>query len=148
MPDGTLRVQDRLNLVLPIRPGRGAPLKAALAATATGPQNLLKTALTRLGNVHFAEFVFLENDTRLGVFTIFDGDFDAYILSFTEHIGPIFNAILANIEGGDAVTPVQEHRDEFVKFIGKHNLPALGRFEAYPNRRRFDIADALEETGR
>ncbi len=143
-----LRVQDRLNLVLPIRSGQGPHLKAALAASGSGSESILKTALTRLGNVHFAEFVMLENDTRLGVFTIFDGDFDAYILSFTQHVGPIFNAILAHIEGGAAVTPVQEHPDDFVEFIRKHNLPALGRFDAYPNRRRYDIADALEETGR
>jgi hypothetical protein len=44
--------------------------------------------------------------------------------------------------------PVQRHRDAFVEFIRRHNHAGVGRFDAYPNRRRFDIADALQETGR
>jgi hypothetical protein len=142
-----LPVQNRLNLVLPIRPDRVGHLQAALSSLA-GAQNPLTAALQRLGNVHFAQFVFLEQNTRLGVFTIYDGDFDAYILSFTEHVGDIFNLVLANIEGAEAVMPVQRHRDAFVAFIKRHTHEGVGRFDAYPNQRRFDIADALQETGR
>jgi hypothetical protein len=142
-----LQVQNRLNLVLPIRPDRLGHLEEALSSLG-GAENPLSAALKRLGNVHFAQFVFLEQNTRLGVFTIFDGDFDAYILSFTEHVGDIFNLVLANIEGAQDVMPVQSHRDEFVKFIKRHDRPGVGRFDAYPNQRRFDITDALLETGR
>jgi hypothetical protein len=148
MPQPTLQVQNRLNLVLPIRTDRIEPLKALLGGLGSAGDNPLSTALARLGNVHFAQFVFLERDTRLGVFTIYDGDFDAYILSFTEHVGAIFNAVLENIEGGDAVRPVQEKRDAFLDFIRRHNHTGIGRFDAYPDRRRFDIVDALLETGR
>ena len=100
-----------LNLVMPIAAGALPSLVAALQP-APGGADPLHTALTRLGNVHFAQFLFLENNTRLGVFTIFDGDFNDYIVSFVEHIGDIFNAILAHIDGAAGLIPVQEHRDD------------------------------------
>ena len=44
--------------------------------------------------------------------------------------------------------PVQQHREAFLQFIKDHNLAGLGLFSAYPNRRLFDIQDALRETNR
>lgn len=143
MPDSSHRVQNPLNLVLPVRPGHFTALMALLqAADGSG---IVRTAMNGLANVHFAQFVPLENNTRLGVFTIYDGDFDSYILSFVEHIGPIFNAILAHVEGGSAVTPVEEHADAFLDFINAHNHASVGLFSAYPMQRVFDIQDALPE---
>jgi len=139
----TFPTQQPLNLVMPIAAGALPSLVAALKP-APGGADPLHTALTRLGNVHFAQFLFLENNTRLGVFTIFDGEFDDYIVSFVEHIGDIFNAILAHIDGAAGLIPVQEHRDEFLAFIRAHDLQGLGEFSAYPDRRVFDIKDALE----
>jgi hypothetical protein len=148
MTEPMLSVQNRLNLILPLKAGATPALIAALRSLNEGPVNPLHDALVNLGNVHFAQFVLLENGTRLGVFTIFDGDFDEYILSFTHHVGDIFNAILVHVEGADEIVPVQEHKDEFLQFISDHNLPGLGLFSAYPNRRLFDIQDALEEKAR
>jgi len=139
----TLNVQNRLNLILPLKPGADKPLLAAVGQMLGLPVNPLHQALTSLRNVHFAQFVMLENNTRLGVFTIYDGNFDDYILSFTEHIGDIFNTILTFVDGADAIVPVQAHRDEFLAFIRAHNLDGLPPFSAYPNQRLFDIQDAL-----
>jgi hypothetical protein len=137
------QVQNHLNLILPLKPDGLANLVATLSDLQSRPDKPLERALTRLGNVHFAEFVLLENNTKLGVFTIYDGDFDAYILSFVEHIGDIFDAILVNVQDAENVVPVRSHRNEFLRFIKSRDLPGLGMFSAYPNRRLFDIKDAL-----
>jgi hypothetical protein len=140
-----LAVQTPLNLVMPIKDGERDRLVLALQGISGSPTNPLRTALKALGNVHFAQFVFLEKETRLGVFTIYDGDFDDYILSFVEHIGEIFNKILQHIDGGPDLIPVQSHREQFLRFIRAHDLRGLGQFRAYPGRRAFDIQEALEE---
>ena len=140
----TSRVQKPLNLVLPIEPKALVSLKQLLAKMDRTSPKPVHVALERLGNVHFAQFVFLEQETRLGVLTLYDGDFDEYILSFVESIGDIFNAILMHIQGGQAVTPVQTHREQFLEFIRAHNHAGLGVFSAYPGRRAYDIKDALE----
>jgi hypothetical protein len=140
-------VQTPLNLVMPIADGELQNLVAVLSGLSQSKDQPLRNALKGLGNVHFAQFVFLEKGTRLGVFTIYDGDFDDYILSFVEHIGEVFNRILKHIgDGGADLVPVREHRDEFLRFIRKHDVTGLGEFSAYPGRRAFDIQQALEET--
>jgi hypothetical protein len=146
MPEKALNVQNQLNLVLPLLPGSAQPLLVELNELNTRAVNPLQDALVSLGNVHFAQFVLLEGGTRLGVFTIFDGSFDDYILSFTQHIGDVFNAILKHVgDGAELVVPVQQNRDAFLQFIKAHNAQGLGLFSAYPNRRLFDIRDALAE---
>jgi len=42
-------------------------------------QNPIAVALTKIATVHFARFAFFENNTKLGVITSYDGDFDTYI---------------------------------------------------------------------
>jgi hypothetical protein len=75
-------VQTPLNLVMPIADGELQNLVAVLSGLSQSKDQPLRNALKGLGNVHFAQFVFLEKGTRLGVFTIYDGDFDDYILFF------------------------------------------------------------------
>jgi hypothetical protein len=135
--------QTPLNLVMPIKAGAAPALRALLTGVSARADKPVERALVGLGNVHHAQFVFLENDTRLGVLTWYDGPFEDYILSFVEHIGGIFNAILQFIEGADALVPVEMHRDAFLAFIGSHDFKCVHAFSAYPNRRLFDIKDAL-----
>lgn len=149
--------QNALNLILPIKPGQGPVLRQLLTPSTDKPggkpsapsgsltssaKAMLDAALKSLANVHFAQFVFLDNDTRLAVLTIFDGPFDEYIQSFVERIGLGFNLILVHIDGGDAVLPVQLHKDDFLAFIHAHHYEGLGVFSAYPGKRVFDITEA------
>jgi hypothetical protein len=102
----SMPVQTPLNLVMPIADGELQNLGEVLKGFNESEDKPLHNALKSLGNVHFAQFVFLEKGTRLGVFTIYDGDFDDYILSFVEHIGEVFNHILKHIgDGGDSSSP-------------------------------------------
>jgi len=47
--------------------------------------------LDRVGTVHFARFVFLENDTKLALMTSYDGSFDTYMKNYIEVAGDLFN---------------------------------------------------------
>src|SRR5262245_44637456 len=76
------RVQAPLNVVTPLNPGREQELVTLLTGLDALPVNPVHEALKRLNTVHFAQFLPLEDGTRLGVFTVFDDDFDDYILSF------------------------------------------------------------------
>jgi len=143
MSQSVFPTQTPLNLVMPIKSGAAPALHQLLTAVSAQANNPVGRALTGLGNVHHAQFVFLENDTRLGVLTWYDGTFDDYILSFVEHIGGIFNAILQHIDGGDALLPVEVHRDAFLAFIAAHDHKCVHAFSAYPGQRVFDVKDAL-----
>lgn len=143
MPESIFPTQTPLNLIMPIKPGAAPALKALLTGVGARADRPIEHALLALGNVHHAQFVFLENDTRIGVLTWYDGPFDDYIVSFVEHIGGIFNAILQYVDGADALIPVELHRDAFLAFIAAHDYHNIHSFSAYPGRRLFDIKDAL-----
>ncbi|MEQ1730670.1 MAG: hypothetical protein ABL982_20060, partial [Vicinamibacterales bacterium] len=143
MPQSPFPTQTPLNLIMPLKPGAAPALRALLTGVSARQDKPVERALVGLGNVHHAQFVFLENDTRLGVLTWYDGTFDDYIVSFVEHIGGIFNAILQYVDGADALIPVETHRDAFLAFIAAHDYKCLHAFSAYPGRRLFDIKDAL-----
>jgi cytochrome P450 len=84
-------------------------------------------------HVHFASFMFLENDTKLVLYTVYDRDFDAYIEHFALEIGPLFDRIFEHIEDAPPL-PVNEYPKEFVDTIRRYNRrPAGGYFfSAYP----------------
>ena len=57
-------------------------------------KNPITTALNNLANVHFARFVFLNNN-QLAVITTYDGDFVSYINDFINEIGDVFQIVAA-----------------------------------------------------
>lgn len=95
-------------------------------------------ALKKLDIVHFARFVFLDKD-KLAVITVFDGEFENYILLFVEEIGDIFNVLLKHME--DAPTErVQDNPEAFLKYVKKNDIPLEGTlFSAFPKLRVSDI---------
>jgi hypothetical protein len=104
-------------------------------------QNRLTIALNALSNVHFARFAFL-SDNQLALITTYDGDFVSYINEFTDHIGDVFNALMALVEDGPPL-PVQTHREEFLDYIRAHDHRCVGTFySAYPDRTVLDILAA------
>lgn len=86
------------------------------------------------GHVHFAQFLFLENDTKLGLFTWYDRDFDSYIEHFALDVGPLFDKIFEHIQDAPPL-PVDKFPKEFVDTIRRFNVrPAADYFfSAYPN---------------
>jgi hypothetical protein len=93
----------------------------------------IEKKLRDAAHVHFAWFLFLENDTKLMLATIYDRDFDSYIEYFALEIGSMFDMIFQHIEDPPPM-PVKEFPKEFVDMIRHCNSRTEGGyfFSAYP----------------
>ncbi len=142
-PDaGAKAVQSPLTLVMKIKSDADYQQLNGLLTHIQGlppGQNPIWMALNKLANVHFARFVFLENNTRLAVITTYDGTFEDYINEFIDSIGDVFNALLAHMQDAPPV-PVQQHRAEFMAYVKANDLRAIEPFySAYPAATVLDI---------
>jgi len=139
-------VQQPLTLVMTIKSDNDyQALSALLTKIQSAPpeQNPIWKALTILNNVHFARFVFLEQNTKLAVITTYDGTFEDYINEFIDAIGDVFNALLAHMKDGPQL-PVQQNRDQFLNYVRSNDLRAIEPFySAYPKATVLDIKAAL-----
>ncbi len=140
-------IQNPLTLVMPIASEEAyQQLDQELLKVQSLPaeQNPIVVALTKIATVHFARFVFLENNTRLAVITSYDGDFDKYIMDFVDHIGDVFDMLLQFMADAPPL-PVREHRQEFLDYVRSHDLRGIEPFySAYP---RSTVLDILQATG-
>jgi hypothetical protein len=141
-------VQSPLTLIMKIKSETDYQQLNALLHHIQGlppEQNPVWVALNKLANVHFARFVFLENNTRLAVITTYDGTFEAYINEFIDAIGDIFNGLLAHVDEAPPL-PVQKNRDAFLAYVKTNDLRGLEPFySAYPTATVLDIRDALSQ---
>ncbi len=137
-------VQNPLTLVMTLRsPEERRTLQGKLEALQSLPreQNPVIAALDKIATVHFARFVFLD-EQKLAVITTYDGDFDAYVNEFLDHIGDVFNDLLQHMDGAPPL-PVQRHRQEFLDYVRRNDLRCLPPFySAYPDRTVLDILAA------
>jgi hypothetical protein len=136
-----------LTLMLPVQEGQ---LPALLNALSGQSQNIGK-ALIDLGIVHYARTAIMDTSVQnlqpspkfdggpyvIGIFTEYDGDFNAYIQEFVEQIAGAFNIVLKYVVGGPAVLPVQDNLAAFQAFLAANdlsqqaNLPNGQLFSAY-----------------
>ena len=141
-------VQSPLTLVMKIKSDAAyQELKALLNQMQSAPpdRNPIWVALNKLRNVHFARFVFLNNNTQLAVITTYDGTFEAYINEFIDAIGDIFNALLQRMDGAPPL-PVQKNRDAFLAYVRTNDLRGIEPFySAYPTATVLDIQEALQQ---
>ena len=94
-------------------------------------QNPITRALRKLGNVHFARFVFL-GDEKLAVITTYDGKFDAYIDAFVNELGDVFDQLLKHMQDAPPL-PVAQNRPQFLDFVKRNDIaPAVLFYSAYP----------------
>ncbi|MGK5110687.1 MULTISPECIES: hypothetical protein [unclassified Geodermatophilus] len=137
-------VQNPLTLVMTLRsPEERRTLQGKLEALQSLPreQNPIIAALDKIATVHFARFVFLD-EQKLAVITTYDGDFDAYVNEFVDHIGDVFNDLLQHMDSAPPL-PVQRHRQEFLDYVRRNDLRCLPPFySAYPDRTVLDILAA------
>jgi hypothetical protein len=140
----TQPVQNPLTLVMTAKSSQDyASLQQIIKEIQSLPpdKNPITTALTNLANVHFARFVFLDNN-QLAVITTYDGDFVSYINDFINEIGEVFNTLLQHVADSPPL-PVQDHRQEFLTFVQAHDLRCVAPFyTAYPDRTVLNILAA------
>lgn len=136
-------VQNPLTLVMKAKSAQDYTLlRQAVEHVQSLPaeQNPIVASLTKLANVHFARFVFLDPDQLL-VITTYDGDFDSYINEFTNELGEVFDALLTHVQDGPPL-PVQTYRQQFLDYVRTRDLRCVGTFySAYPTRTVLDILD-------
>jgi cytochrome P450 len=142
----TVLEQQPLNVVMKIRSPttvHAAALKALISATLPQIERVLATSEI----VHFARFVFLRDDTELGLFTVFDGPFDDYIEHFARVAGTLFDKIFEHIEPTPPL-PVHNYPTQFVELIAKFNVESAAGyfFSAYPTRSVKEINATREKT--
>jgi len=80
----------------------------------------IEKKLREAEHVHFAWFEFLENDTKLVLHTVYDGDFDAYIKHFALKIGPMFDLLFEHLQDAPPL-PVKKFEKEFTETIRRYN---------------------------
>jgi hypothetical protein len=133
-PLASTGVANPLTLVMRIKsPQDAVKLKTLVLGMQALPpdQNPITKALDEIGTVHFARFVFLDENT-LAVITTYDGEFDDYIFRFVDKIGHIFDLLLAHVDQAPP-TPVKDHPQEFLAYIKAHDLKSAGPlYSAYP----------------
>jgi hypothetical protein len=122
--------QNDLNLVLNVK----QPVAENAAKLRTAISQLTPTGLNNVGTVHFARFLFLDNDSKFLVFTSYDGNFVDYVRAFIRETGDMFNALLANVElpEGETILPVQQNEEAFVNFVQKNDVNSEAFYSAYP----------------
>ncbi|HLM67047.1 MAG TPA: hypothetical protein VK358_05925 [Longimicrobium sp.] len=149
-----------LTLLMPLKSGTNPE---QVAGALQSQQAAIDTALGNIGTVHYARFLLLDraapnlqpsatpsDQLVLAVITEYDGSFQGYIGDFVSQIGDVFNALLAFVQGGDAVIPVQNNVNAFLQFViandASQHFPNNGQtspvppaqgpgglYEAYPN---------------
>lgn len=141
-------IQSPLTLVMTIRSTEDfQALNTLIQKIQSAPpeQNPIWVALDKLRIVHFARFVFLENNTRLAIITTYDGSFDDYLNEFIDEIGDVFNALLQHMDVAPPL-PVQQNRGAFRDYVKANDLGGIGPFySAYPQSTVLDIQAALSE---
>lgn len=141
-------IQNPLTLVMTIRSAEDfQALNTRIQQIQSAPpeQNPIWTALDKLRIVHFARFVFLENNTKLAIITTYDGSFEDYLNEFIDEIGDIFNALLQHMDGAPPL-PIQQNRSAFRDYVKANDLGGIGPFySAYPQATVLDIQAALSE---
>jgi hypothetical protein len=112
-------VQRMMNLIMPLRDT--SPVGRATAALAIA-QNVdeIFAGLDNVGTVHFARFLLLEDN--ICMISVYDGDFSNYIRDFIVTIGSVFDAVMEQVEGGDALIPTTRNVEKFIDWVHAHDL--------------------------
>jgi len=103
----------------------------------------IEDALARSHHVHAAWFGLVSGGTELALFTVYDGDFDAYVQYFAAEV-ELFDSLFEFIDDAPP-TPVRQNQKEFIERIRRYNRAPLGNyfFSAYPPVTVADIRNRL-----
>ena len=122
-------LQRSMNLVMPLR----YPITAGRAEateTLTKATDPVLVGLNNVGTVHFARFDIVKGN--LCMFSVYDGDFEAYIRDFISAIGNAFDAIMDLVKDPPPA-PCAHHVDEFIEWVHAHDALQLPEDPASPS---------------
>jgi hypothetical protein len=114
-------VQQTMNLVMPLR--HPTPeVRARLLLLFMANTDVILSGLRNVGTVHSARFDILDN--KLCLFSVYDGDFSAYIRDFIVIVGTFFNGLMAFVEDPPPL-PVEDNVEAFVDWVAARDLVQL-----------------------
>lgn len=103
--------------------------------------------LSNDAKIHFARFVFLENDTQLAIITSYDFSFDDYIFTFLKNFGALFDQMFVYVEDAPP-SPVREHPEAFGAYVAKNDVEPFVFFSAYEDLSVVNILNAFDRLAR
>jgi hypothetical protein len=112
-------LQRMMNLVMPLK-DKSAIGRATAALAIAQNVDEIYAGLDNVGTVHFARFVIVDNN--ICMFSVYDGDFTNYIRDFIATIGSVFDAVVALVDGGDAVIPSEHNIEKFIDWVHAHDM--------------------------
>jgi hypothetical protein len=119
--------QNHFTLSFPLK----APADAKLLAEQLPPlMPGFFQAQDAIGTIHYSRFTVLSEKTLLFLGD-FDGEFSQLMADLAKHAGPVFDAIFQHVVDPPP-SPVADHADAFVEWIGEHLVSAVNLYTAYP----------------
>ncbi len=120
LPDN---LQMHMNLVMPLADQTAVGRAKAIQAVAANIDELF-TGLSNVGTVHFARFDLVGGN--LCMFSVYDGDFRAYIRDFISVFGSVFDSLLGLV-ADPPPSPSTQHPEAFVDWIHRHDTFQIPR---------------------
>jgi len=118
-------VVNELSCFFKIKPGREEHVRKACEEADKDPLRL--ATLERLGTLTEARLVVFDNGTRLGFFTVFEGDWDKYIEDFMPGVVPALDKVFrGNVEDWFTKPVDQLTVDEAKAALDAHQVTAAG----------------------
>ncbi len=100
--------------------------------------------LARVGTIHFARWVFLDDRRRLLFASNYDGSLDSYMDDFINKVAFGLNLVFSNGIGYPRtrflVLEGASDEQEFKNYIRRHQLPTEVWYKAYPDLSAADLA--------
>jgi hypothetical protein len=123
-------------VILPAK-SRLAYVEMQLLLRTMGMTGKIDRDLASVGTPHMVQFVPL-GDEQMGFFTVYDGEFDKYIMDFTKNIGEVFD-VLFKFTKGAPPSPCRKYVQEFIDFASVANRAPIGFYQAYRGLSNQDI---------
>ncbi|MFZ4814080.1 MAG: hypothetical protein ACOYL5_06080 [Phototrophicaceae bacterium] len=124
-------IQNTYNVILPMRAGvTPEQVQAVLTQLMTDGVE----AIARVEATHFLRVVLFDNMTKLGIFSVYDGDPEAYDLELAEKMGDaFFDPLLKNFVDKANFLPVAKHAEDFADYMTTHHAVTYFFYSASPS---------------
>jgi hypothetical protein len=130
-----------------VKPGRfrGWTLIAVFWLLDFGVRHLYtRGRLARVGTIHFARWVYLDNRRRLLFASNYDGSLDSYMDDFINKVAYGLNLVFSNGVGYPRTAWLlaggAKHELQFKYFLWRHQVPTQVWYKAYPSLSTADLA--------
>jgi hypothetical protein len=102
-----------------------------------------RSHLTRVGTIHFARWVFIDEKQRLMFASNYDGSLDSYMDDFINKVGWGLNLVFSNGIGYPRtnwlILDGATNEQKFKYYIRRHELPSEVWYDAHPGLTTFDL---------